>query len=75
MGLHVETTNTDVHNIIGLLSKKQITDYHQIAFNAAGLPDITFGGAPLGNDSAIGKGIEWVTGTFIWCTGCDPLPL
>lgn len=74
MDAHVAATDSDVFNIIHLLSKKQISDYHQDVFSDFGLPDYTFGGAPFGNDSPGGVAWERASGEIAWCPDCDKIP-
>lgn len=73
MHAHTATTDGDAYGIVHLLSKRQITDYHVAVFRSYGLPDYTFGGAPLGG--ATGGGfMEWFLGEWLWCPDCDRVP-
>ena len=67
MDAHIEETDGDTFGIIHLLSKKQITEYHQRVFD-------TFGGAPFGNDTSGGILWERVSGDVAWCPDCDKVP-
>ena len=73
MHAHVMATDTDAFGIIHLLSKRQITDYHVRVFKSYGLPDYTFGGAPLGGKTG-GGALEWFLGEWLWCPDCDRVP-
>lgn len=70
---HVDATDTDDSGIIHLLSKRQITEYHVEVFKSYGLPDYTFGGAPLGGRTG-GGALEWFLGEWLWCPDCDRVP-
>jgi hypothetical protein len=74
MRAHVSTTVGDTYNIYFLLSKNQITNYHQDVFSARGFPDYTFGGAPYGDDTWGGRKVEDILGAAFWCPGCDNVP-
>jgi hypothetical protein len=73
MHAHVSKTDGDTFNILGLLSKKQISDYHQQVFATYGLPDYTFGGSPLGGGWG-GDLMRDFLGKATWCPDCDKLP-
>jgi hypothetical protein len=61
--LHREFGDQDDIGIIGLLSARQISEYHEDYFLSEGLPRNTFGGSVFGFR------------TEYWCVGCDLLPL
>jgi len=71
---HVYVTTVDQNGIPHLLSKRQITDYHQEVFRSHGFPDYTFGGAPYGDDSLGGRAFEDFVGAAFWCPDCDKVP-
>jgi hypothetical protein len=73
MHAHVIKTDGDSYNILGLLSPKQISDYHREEFGKVGLPGYTFGGSPLGG-GIIGDLTRDVTGAVQWCPDCDKVP-
>jgi len=71
---HVKVTDEDHQGIPALLSKSQITNYHQKVFGAIGFPDYTFGGAPYSDDTWGGRQFQDALGAFIWCPYCDKVP-
>lgn len=69
MNAHAAALRSDRHGVIGLLSARQITQYHHQVFSAMGLPSRTFGGTPF-------TGYEWedrIT-SWMWCSSCDTTP-
>jgi hypothetical protein len=66
MRAHVHEIDADRIGVPGLLSPRQIADYHHRVFAQFGLPYMTFGGTPL-------TGQQWESGftALAWCRGCD----
>lgn len=62
--LQIDIKNNDSENTPGLLSVKQIQDYHEYYFESIGLPPNTYGGSNVPDFIE-----EWV-----YCGNCDPKP-
>jgi RHS repeat-associated protein len=66
MEAHASYVAADDIGVRGLLSSREIANYHHEVFNGMGLPTTTFGGTPMTgnlNDTYI---TDWA-----WCHGCD----
>lgn len=75
MDAHADYVRADNIGVYGLLSDREIAQYHHDVFRSMGLPSSTFGGTPITgglNDIPISRWIMKKVGGADWCSGCDP---
>ena len=61
---HRSAVDVDSYRVLGLLSREQVRDYHEIYFRSLGLPGLTFGGTIMG----------FMGADSYWCIACDSIP-
>jgi RHS repeat-associated protein len=68
---HADYVDRDQLGLKGLLSERQIQQYHEAYFRSVGLPGVTFGGS-ITPSVPLFRGVRVQLVLSGWCPACDP---